>query len=67
MDWAAFQACLEDRLPGKPIVVGENAIDKCLEELTNDTQEATAASAVRRPPCANSRPPIPASIYEIGL
>jgi hypothetical protein len=48
MDWAAFQACLEDRLPGNPVVVEEGAIEKCLEELTSAIQEATAASAPRR-------------------
>jgi hypothetical protein len=31
MDWAAFQACLEHRLPGNPVVVDEEAIDKYLE------------------------------------
>jgi hypothetical protein len=35
MDWAAFQACLEHRLPGNVVVVNEEAIDKCLEELTS--------------------------------
>jgi hypothetical protein len=34
MYWAAFQACLNHRLPGNPVVVDEEAIDKCLEELT---------------------------------
>jgi hypothetical protein len=38
MDWAAFQACLEKRLPGNPVVVDEQAIDKCVVELTNDIQ-----------------------------
>jgi hypothetical protein len=28
MDWAAFQACLVDRLPGNPVIKDERAIDK---------------------------------------
>jgi hypothetical protein len=44
MDWAAFQACLDDILPGNPVVNDEEAIDKCVEELTSTIQEATAAS-----------------------
>jgi hypothetical protein len=47
-DWAAFQACLEDRLPGNLVVVDKKAIRKCVEELTSAIQEATAASALRR-------------------
>jgi hypothetical protein len=31
MDWGAFQACLEDRLPGNTVVIVEEAIDKCVE------------------------------------
>jgi hypothetical protein len=51
MDWAATQACLVDRLPGKPVVTDEEAIDKCLEEILSAIQEATAAPApMRRPP-----------------
>jgi hypothetical protein len=50
MDWAAFQACLDDRLPGNPVVNDKEAIDKCVEELTSVIQEATAASAPRRRP-----------------
>jgi hypothetical protein len=60
MDWAAFQACLEDRFPGNPMVVDKEAIDKCLEELTNAIHEATAASAPRRRP----RTPLPARIQD---
>jgi hypothetical protein len=30
MDWADFQACLEDRLTGNPVVTDEEAIDKCV-------------------------------------
>jgi hypothetical protein len=48
MDWAAFQACLEHRLPGNPVVVDGEAIDKCLEELTSAIHDATAALAPRR-------------------
>jgi hypothetical protein len=64
MDWAAFQASFEDRLPGNPVVVDEEGIDKCLEELTSAIQEATAASAPRRRPRADPRPPLPASIQD---
>jgi hypothetical protein len=63
-DRAAFQACLEDRLPGSPEVVDEEAIDKCLEELTSAIHEATAASAPRRRPRADPRPPLPASVQD---
>jgi hypothetical protein len=35
MDWAAFQAFLEDRLPGNSVVIDEKAIDKCVEELNS--------------------------------
>jgi hypothetical protein len=35
MDWAAFQACLEDRLRRNPMVNDEEAFDKCVEELTS--------------------------------
>jgi hypothetical protein len=64
MDWAAFQACLEHRLPGNSVVVDDEAIDKGLEELTSATHEATSASAPRRRPRADPRPPLPASIQE---
>jgi ArsR family metal-binding transcriptional regulator len=56
MDWAAFQACLDDRLPGNPAVKDEEEIDKCVEELTSAIQEATAASATKRRPRADQRP-----------
>jgi hypothetical protein len=57
MDWAAFQTCVEDRLPGNPVVVDEAAIDECLEELTSAIQEAIAAS--RRRPRADHSPLLP--------
>jgi hypothetical protein len=59
IDWGAFQACLEDRLPGNPVVNDEEAIDKCVEELTSAIQEATAVSAPKRLPRADSRPLYP--------
>jgi hypothetical protein len=62
MDWAEFQACVEHTLPGNPVVFDEEAIDKCLEELTSAIHEATAASAPRRQPPADPRSPLPASI-----
>jgi hypothetical protein len=64
MDWAAFQACLDDRLPGNPVVDDEEANDKCVEELTSAIQEATTASAPRSRPRAEPRPPLPASIQD---
>jgi hypothetical protein len=68
MDGAAFQACLEDRLPGNSIAVDEEAIDKCVEELTSAAQEATAALVPRHRPHYHTRPPIPDSIQdEISL
>jgi hypothetical protein len=64
IDWAAFQACLEHTLPGNPVVVDEEAIDKCLEDLTSSIHEAKAASVPRRRTRADPRPPLPASIQE---
>jgi hypothetical protein len=64
MDWAALQACLDDKLPGNPVVNDEEAIEKCLEELTSAIQEATAASAPKRLPRADPRTPLPASIHD---
>jgi hypothetical protein len=32
MDWAAFQASLENRLPRNSVVNDEEDIDKCVEE-----------------------------------
>jgi hypothetical protein len=64
MDWAALQTCLEHRLPTNSVVVDEEAIDKCLEELSSAIKEARAASAPRRRPRANPRPPPPASIQD---
>jgi hypothetical protein len=46
------------------VVVDEEAIDKCFQELTSAIQEATAATASRRRPRANPRPPLPASIQD---
>jgi hypothetical protein len=64
MDWVAYQACLEDRLPGNPPVNDEEAIDKCVEELSNAIQEALAASAPRRRPRADPQPSLPAGIQD---
>jgi hypothetical protein len=64
MVWAAFQACLDDRLPGNPVVNDEEAIDKSVEELTSAIQEVTAASAPKRRHRAKLRPPLPASIQD---
>jgi hypothetical protein len=59
MDSAAFQACLDDRLPGNLVVNDEEAIDKCVEELTSAIEEATAASAPKRRTRADPRPLYP--------
>jgi hypothetical protein len=64
MDWAAFQACLDDGLPGNPVVNNEEAIDKCAEELTSAIEEATAASAPKCLHHADPRPPPPDSNQE---
>jgi hypothetical protein len=63
-DWAAFQACLDDRLPGNTVVNDVEAIDKCVEELTSAIQEATATSAPKPRPPADPRHPLPASIQD---
>jgi hypothetical protein len=64
MDWAALRDCLEDRLLGNPVLMDEEAIDKCVEELTSAIHEATAASAARRRPRADPRLSLPASIQD---
>jgi hypothetical protein len=48
MEWVAYQACFEDRLPGNPVVNDEESIDKCVEELSSAIQEALATSAPKR-------------------
>jgi hypothetical protein len=63
-DWAAYHAFLVDRLPGNPVANNEEAIDKYVEELTSAIQEATAASATKRRPRADSRPTLPTSIHD---
>jgi hypothetical protein len=54
IDWAAFQACFDGRLPGNPVVNDEKAIDKCVDELISAINEATAASVPKRRPPAPS-------------
>jgi hypothetical protein len=63
VDWAAFKACLEDRLPRSPATNDEEAIDKCVRELTSAIEEDAAASAPKRRPRADPRPP---SLQEKG-
>jgi hypothetical protein len=46
------------------VVNDEEAIDKCVEELTSVIQEARAAYAPRRRPRADPRTPLPASIHD---
>jgi hypothetical protein len=55
-DWAAFQVCLDDRLPGNLAANDEEVTDKCVEELISAIQEATAASAPKCRPRAESGP-----------
>jgi hypothetical protein len=43
MDWATFQAYLEDRLPGNPAVNDEETMDKYFGELISPIHEAIAA------------------------
>jgi hypothetical protein len=64
VDWEAYQACLEDRLPGNPVINEDESIDKCVEELSSAIQEALAASAPKRRPRADPRPPLPAVIRD---
>jgi hypothetical protein len=52
------------RLPGDPLVNYEEAIDKFVEELTSDIQEATAPSSSKCRPRADPRPAPPASIED---
>jgi hypothetical protein len=64
MYWFTFHSFLYDRLPGNTLVNDEEAIDKCVEEMTSAIQEATAASVPKRRPRADPRPPLPASIQD---
>jgi hypothetical protein len=64
VDWVAYQACLEDRLPGNPPVNDEEAIDKCAQGLSNTIQEVLAASAPRRRPRADPHPYLHAGIQD---
>lgn len=57
MDWATFQARLEDRLLGKSVINDKKAIDKRVDELTSAIQKNTAPSAPKRQPRAELRPP----------
>jgi hypothetical protein len=64
VEWAAVKACIEDRLPGNPIINEEEAIVKCVEELTSAIQAATATSAPKRLPRADPLPSLPDSIRD---
>jgi hypothetical protein len=64
VDWAAYQACLEDRLSGKPVINDEESIYKCVEELSSAIQGALAASNPKRRPRADPWPPLPAVIRD---
>jgi hypothetical protein len=60
----AYQACLEGTLPGNPTVNDEEAIDMCVEELSNAIHEAVSASAPRRRLRADPQPSLPADIQD---
>jgi hypothetical protein len=64
VNWVAYQACLEDRFPGKPVVNDEMSIDKCVEELSSTIQEAQVTSAPKRRTRADPRLPLPAGIRD---
>jgi hypothetical protein len=64
VDFAAYQACLEERLPGNPVINDEWAIDMCVEELSRGIQEALDAFDPKLRPRADPRPPLPAGIRE---
>jgi hypothetical protein len=59
MDVPAFQACLEDKLPWNPVVNDEEAIGKCVEDLTSCNREVTAALAPQRRTRVPPRPRLP--------
>jgi hypothetical protein len=46
------------------MVNNEEAIDKCIEELTCAIQEALAASAAKHRPHTNPQPPFPINIQD---
>jgi hypothetical protein len=62
--WAAYQACLEDRLAGNSVVNDEESTDKCVKEQSRAIQEALTTSAHKRRPCADPRPPAPNGIRD---
>jgi hypothetical protein len=64
VDWAAYQASLEDRLLGNPVTNDEVSIDKCVQELSSDIQESLATSAPKRRSRADPRPLLLAGIKD---
>lgn len=62
MDWTAFHVCLEGRYQGNPASNDEQAIDKCVTELTSAIQQATVTSAPKCLPGAHQQHHLPASI-----
>jgi hypothetical protein len=64
MNWAAFQACFEDRLLVSPVVTDKVASDKCIKEMASTIQEATAASAQKHRPYVDLRLLPPANIQD---
>jgi hypothetical protein len=44
------------------VIIDEESIDKCVEELSSDIQEALAASDPKHLPRADTRPILPAGV-----
>jgi hypothetical protein len=63
-EWTEVLCRLADSLPGNTVVNDEEAIDKCVEELTRAIQEAAAASFPKRRPRADPPPHKPATIQD---
>jgi hypothetical protein len=64
MDWLSYQSFLQDRPPGNPVINEEQAIDRCIDELTSTIQEAIATSAPKHRLRADTWLPLPASIQD---
>jgi hypothetical protein len=56
MEWVAYKACLEDRLPVNSVINDEESIDRCIDDLFSAIQKALAASGPKRLPRAKPRP-----------
>jgi hypothetical protein len=63
-DWANFQTHLEDQIPFYPELHDGIAMDTCVENFSGAVLKAMAASATKRRPRADPRPPKPAGIQD---